>query len=247
MQVAAQINNYIESVPPGKIITYGDFKDLQETKPLALAKALGRLVKKQVLIRQAKGTFYRPKKTLFGSVGPADEELISFLTHKGDEVFGILTGQSVYLQLQIATQVPSVLTIACVSPRRKQTIGKVQVQYVRSYVDEIQEADISLLQLLEALRFIKKAQDCTPDDVIQAIGTRMKGLSPSDLERLAELVKSYPPMVRALCGCLYEALPEGMVKALQIDSLRATLNPYTKFKVMVSDTVLKNKKAWGIM
>lgn len=45
MQVAAQINNYIESVPPGKIITYGDFKDLQETKPQALAKVLGRLVK----------------------------------------------------------------------------------------------------------------------------------------------------------------------------------------------------------
>ncbi|WP_321403468.1 DUF6088 family protein [Maridesulfovibrio sp.] len=243
MQVAAQINNYIESVPPGKIITYGDFKDLQETKPQALAKALGRLVKKQVLIRQAKGAFYRPKKTLFGSVGPADEELISFLTRKGDEITGILTGQSVYLQLQIATQVPSVLTIASVAPRRKQNIGKIQVQYVRSYVDEIQEADIPLLQLLEALRFIKKAQDCAPDDVIQVVGTKMVRLTKSDLERLVKLAKSYPPMVRALCGCL----SEGMVESIQVDSLRGSLNPYTKFKVMVSDAVLKNKKAWGIM
>ncbi|MFW5498898.1 MULTISPECIES: DUF6088 family protein [unclassified Maridesulfovibrio] len=243
MQVAAQINNYIESIPPGKIITYGDFKDLQETKPQALAKALGRLVKKQVLIRQAKGTFYRPKKTFFGSVGPADEELISFLTRKGDEITGILTGQSVYLQLQIATQVPSVLTIASVAPRRKQGIGKIQVQYVRSYVDEILEADIPLLQLLEALRFIKKAQDCTPDDVVEAIKTRMMVLSQSDLEKLVELAKSYPPMVRALCGCLCE----GMVKTSDIGSLRDSLNPYTKFKVMVSDAVLKNKKAWGIM
>lgn len=56
MQVAAQINNYTESVQPEKIITYGDFKDLQESKTQALAKASGRLVKKQVFIRQAKGT-----------------------------------------------------------------------------------------------------------------------------------------------------------------------------------------------
>lgn len=64
------------SDPPGKIITYGDFKDLQEAKPQALAQALGRLVKKQVLVRQAKGTFYRPKTSLFGPVRPTDEELV---------------------------------------------------------------------------------------------------------------------------------------------------------------------------
>ncbi|MBI9109924.1 DUF6088 family protein [Maridesulfovibrio ferrireducens] len=72
MQVSAQINNYIKSIPPGKIITYQDFRDLQKSKPQALAKALERLVKKQVLIRQAKGTFYRPKKTIFGQVSPSD-------------------------------------------------------------------------------------------------------------------------------------------------------------------------------
>ncbi|MBI9113365.1 DUF6088 family protein [Maridesulfovibrio ferrireducens] len=124
MQVSAQINNYIKSIPPGKIITYQDIRDLQERKPQALAKALELLVKKQILIRQAKGTFYRPKKTILGQVSPSDEELISFLTRKDNRVTGILTGQSVYLKLQIATQIPSTLTIASITPRKKQTVGK---------------------------------------------------------------------------------------------------------------------------
>lgn len=247
MQVSAQINTYIESIPPGKIITYQDFLDLQERKPQALAKALERLVKKQVLIRQAKGTFYRPKETIFGKVSPSDEELISFLTRKGDKTTGILTGQSVYLKLQIATQVPSTLTIASITPRKKQTIGKLQAQFVRSYVSSIEKEDIPLLELLEALRFIKKAQDCTPDEIIAAVGEKMRELTEEELQRLVSFAKAYPPMVRALCGSLCESLPERLIKTILIESLRATLNPYTKYKLSISETVLKNKNAWGIV
>lgn len=247
MQISAQINNYIESIPPGKIITYQDFRDLQKSKPQALAKALERLVKKQILIRQAKGTFYRPKETLFGKVSPSDEELISFLTCKGDKITGILTGQSIYLKLQIATQIPSTLTIASITPRKKQTVGKLQVQFVRSYVPSIEKEDIPLLELLEALRFIKKAQDCTPDEIVAAVGIRMKDLTEGELERLVMFAKAYPPMVRALCGSLCESLPEGLMNPILIESLRATLNPYTKYKLATSEMVLKNKNAWGIV
>ncbi|WP_419780306.1 DUF6088 family protein [Maridesulfovibrio sp.] len=247
MQVSAQINNYIESIPPGKIITYQNFRDLQKSKPQALAKALERLVKKQVLIRQAKGTFYRPKETIFGKVSPSDEELISFLTRKDDRITGILTGQSVYLKLQIATQVPNTLTIASITPRKKQTVGKLQVQFVRSYVSSIEKEYIPLIELLEALRFIKKAQDCTPDEIVAAVGKRMEDLTESELKRLVEFAKAYPPMVRTLCGSLCETIPEGLAKPFLIESLRTTLNPYTKYKLPISNTILKNKKAWGIV
>ncbi len=247
MQVSAQINNYIESIPLGKIITYQDFKDLQERKPQALAKALERLVKKQVLIRQAKGTFYRPKETIFGKVSPSDEELISFLTRKSDKITGILTGQSVYLKLQIATQVPNTLTIATITPRKKQIVGKLQVQFVRSYVPSIEKEDIPLLELLEALRFIKKAQDCSPDEILTAVEKRMKEFTEGELQRFIAFVKAYPPMVRALCGSLCESLPEALMPPILIESLRATLNPYTKYKLATSETILRNQKAWGIV
>ena len=186
MQISAQIKNYIESLPLGKIITYKDFGELRENKPQALAKALERLVKKNVLIRQAKGAFYRPKDTMFGPVSPSDDEIISFLTCKGDRITGILTGQSVYLKLQIATQIPNILTIASITPKKKQTIGKLQIQFVRSYISSIEKSDVPLLQLLEALRFIKKAQDCTPDEILVAIKKRMRNLTDHELKKLTK-------------------------------------------------------------
>ena len=243
MQTALQVKKYVESVPPGKIITYQDFAVMQEVKPQALAKALKRLVKQNVLIRQAKGTFYRPKQTVFGPIGPSDEEIIPFLTRKGDRITGLLTGQSMYLKLQISTQVPNILTIATVTPRKKQTVGKLQVQFVRSYVASIKKDDVPLLQLLEALRFVKKAQGCTPDDVLVVVEKKIRKLSPKDLQKLADFAKDYPPMVRALCGCLLEKLQ----KSEQADLLRNSLNPMTKFNIDISESTLANKNSWGIV
>ena len=243
MQAASQIKNYIESVPAGKIITYQDFTAMQEVKPQALAKALERLVKQKVLIRQTKGIFYRPKQTIFGPIRPSDAEIISFLTRKGDRITGILTGQSIYLKLQISTQVPNVLTIATVIPRKKQTRGKLQVQFVRSYVASIEKDDVPLLQLLEALRFIKKAQGCTPDEVVVVLEKDIRKLSQKDLQKLADFAKAYPPMVRAICGCLFE----GVQKPELAYALRTTLNPLTKFHVNISERILTNKNSWGLV
>jgi hypothetical protein len=243
MQATSQIKKYIESVPAGKIITYQDFTALQEVKPQALAKALERLVKQKVLIRQTKGIFYRPKQTIFGPIRPSDEEIISFLTRKGDRITGILTGQSIYLKLQISTQVPNILTIATVIPRKKQTMGKLQVQFVRSYVASIEKDDVPLLQLLEALRFIKKAQGCTPDEVVVIIEKDIRKLSQKDLQKLTDFAKAYPPMVRTICGCLFE----GVQKPELAYALRTTLNPLTKFNVNISERILTNKNSWGIV
>ncbi|WP_291326128.1 hypothetical protein [Desulfovibrio sp. UCD-KL4C] len=126
-------------------------------------------------------------------------------------------------------------------------MGKLQVKFVRSYVSSIEEEDISLIELLEALRFIKKAQDCTPDEIVVAVGKRMEDLTERELKRFVQFAKAYPPMVRALCGNLCESLPERLMNPILIESLRTTLTPYTKYKLPISETILKNKKAWGIV
>jgi hypothetical protein len=243
MQAASQVKNYVESVPPGKIITYQDFAGMREVKPQALAKALERLVKQKVLVRQAKGTFYRPKQTVFGPISPPDEEIISFLTRKRDRITGMLTGQSIYLNLEISTQVPSILTIASITPRKKQTMGKLQVRFVRSYVASFEADDVPLLQLLEALRFIKHAQGCTPDDVLIVLEKKIRKLSHDDLKKLTDFAKKYPPMVRAICGCLFEQIN----KPELAHSLQTTLNPLTTFNLNISESILPNKKSWGIV
>jgi hypothetical protein len=242
MQAASQVKKYVESVPPGKIITYQDFSGLQQVKPQALAKTLERLVKQRVLVRQAKGTFYRPKQTIFGPISPSDEEIISFLTRKGNRITGMLTGQSLYLKLQISTQVPSVVTIATITPRKNRTIGKIQVRFVRSYVPSIGPDDVRSLELLETLRFIKQAQGCTPDEVLVVLEKEIRKLPQKDMQKLTDFAGDYPPMVRAICGCLLEKIK----KTEQALALHSSLNPLTKFTVDISESILPNQNAWGI-
>jgi len=242
MQIASQIKTYVESVPPGKIITYQDLSALQGAKPQALAKTLERLVKKKILVRQSKGAFYRPKDTIFGPVAPHDEEIISFLTRKGNRITGILTGQSLYLNFKISTQVPSVLTIASITPKKKRIIGNLKVQFVRSYVSTISEEDIPLLQILEAFRFIKKAQECTPESILNKLRSMMQSLSNTDLQKLADLARAYPPMVRALCGYILEDLGNTEFS----NNLFQTINPFTKYKIGLPQNYSAYSK-WGIL
>jgi hypothetical protein len=99
------------------------------------------------------------------------------------------------------------------------------------------------LQLLEALRFIKHAQGCTPDDVLIVLEKKIRKLSQDDLKKLTDFAKKYPPMVRAICGCLFEQIH----KPEQAHSLRTTLNPLTTFNINISESILPNKKSWGIV
>jgi hypothetical protein len=50
-------------------------------------------------------------------------------------------------------------------------------------------------------------------------------------------------MVRAICGCLFEQIH----KPEQAHSLRTTLNPLTTFNINISESILPNKKSWGIV
>jgi hypothetical protein len=109
-------------------------------------------------------------------------------------------------------------------------------------VKTIQKKDIQKLQLLDALRFIKRAQDISPDEAVQKIATLLKGYSSQEQEDLVRLAKKYTPQTKALLG----AILQNQGREDLALSLKGSLNPLTSYKLGLSSDVLPNKEQWSI-
>lgn len=71
MVITRQIKEKLSSTPAGVVLTIRDFGVELQYQP-ALAKALSRLVLQGELQKIAKGKYYIPKKTIFGTLKPSD-------------------------------------------------------------------------------------------------------------------------------------------------------------------------------
>src|ERR1700741_2667707 len=106
-----KIKKELSSIPEGEVFNYSRFL-FENDNELAVIKALSRFVEKGDIIRAEKGRYYKPRKTRFGTLRPAENEIIKALTYKDNKPVGYLTGLSLYNRLGLTTQVSNVLTIA---------------------------------------------------------------------------------------------------------------------------------------
>lgn len=106
----------------------------------------------------------------------------------------------------------------------------------------INKETIPLLQLLDAIRFIKKIPDTTIVASCRRLLIIIKNLAKSDKETMARLANTYPPVTRAILGAMFEISGE---KSLA-ENLRQTLNPITTYKVKGMGEVLTNAANWNI-
>jgi hypothetical protein len=70
----------------------------------------------------------------------------------------------------------------------------------------------------------------------------MKKLTEEELKRMAKLALEYNPATRALLGSLLEQL----FPSVPVTSLRKSLNPLSKYKLNIPETVLPNRSNWNI-
>lgn len=75
MIIGRVIKEKLSSTPEGVVLTTKDF-DVEMRYQPALVKALNRLVHQGVLQKIAKGKFYIPKKSIFGTLKPSESELV---------------------------------------------------------------------------------------------------------------------------------------------------------------------------
>ncbi|MDR3608944.1 MAG: hypothetical protein P4L27_00095, partial [Ignavibacteriaceae bacterium] len=72
MKISEYIATQIKHIPEDATFGYEQLK-IDKTKYVTAAKALERLIKKGVIKKVSKGTFYKPQMTVFGELKPGDK------------------------------------------------------------------------------------------------------------------------------------------------------------------------------
>ena len=239
MTVAKRIENTIAGMQDGAIFGYQELSIAPGEYPAA-AKAMERLKKKGVIDRASTGTFYKPKKTVFGTLKPAEEELVKPYLFENNKRIAYITGTSLYNRMGLTAQVPKNLNIASREKRIITRIGNIQVRPVKSYVD-VTDDNYPLLELLDAVKDLKIIPDVDRDNAVKTLLQKLNNIP--DKTKLVALALKYPPRVRALTGALLEQL--GMKEA--VVPLYQSINPLTTYSYGISNAALPARTNWNIV
>ena len=87
MKVTDIVLNKVDRLPVGYIFTYNDF-DVPVSNKEAVIKALNRLVSKGKINKISNGKFYKPEKSVFGELLPAQTQVVKDLLEENRKIVG---------------------------------------------------------------------------------------------------------------------------------------------------------------
>lgn len=239
MSVAKLTRSFVNSLDEAKLFTYDDVpSDNKQT----VAIELSRLYKKGIIKKVSKGKFYKPKKRVFGEIEPSSNEKISSYIGNSVDDISYETGLNSFRQLGLTTQVAKTTTIATNKQYKKIELDNIKIKFVPKRVD-IQKDDILLVQILDALKDIKKIPDSTPEKAFGYLKEIIRKLSKEQQIKIAQYAIKYTPRTRALVGAVLKDI--GLWK--ESYQLKETLNPMTKYKIAISKEILPSKEYWNII
>jgi len=241
MKATEYITLIIDRFPKGYVFTYADFIGKVDNKE-AIIKALNRMVASGKIAKLSKGKYYKPEKTVFGTLQPNQYQVVKDLLEQKGKIIGYLTGYSIYNQLGLTTQVSNTIQIGKDEIRSSFQRGRFKISFIKQK-NNITKENIPLLQILDAIRYVKKIPDSTIESACKRILVILKELSEKDKKTIVRLAQKYPPAARALLGALLDEIGKiGLSKPLL-----KSLNPITKYKILGADKVLKNTVKWNIV
>ncbi len=100
-----------------------------------------------------------------------------------------------------------------------------------------------MLQILDALRYIKKIPDATIESSCKRLLSIIENLTDKDRGTMVRLALKYPPATRALLGALLEELKDNSIT----ESLYRSLNPITTYKLKGVASALRTAAKWNIV
>ena len=225
---------------PGNTFNYQEL-GIAPSEYVAAAKAIERLIKKDIIERASTGLFYIPKKTAFGSLKPTEEELLKPYLFNGNNRIAYITGTALFNKMGITTQVPKNIKLASRDKRIVTKVGSIQVKSVKSYL-EVTNENYYLLELLDVIKDFKTIPDTDKTQTIRFLLNKIKTLSDKDKDTFIKIVLKYPPRVRALTGALLTKLDKN--KSLQ--ELKKSINPLTIYKFGITPQQLSTIEDWNI-
>jgi hypothetical protein len=241
MKVTRYISDKIRKFPDGYVFTYTDFM-LEGFNPDTVIKALNRMAASGKISKLSKGKFYKPKNSVFGIIGPDESEIVKDLLFDNGKPIGYLTGYSIFNRLLLTTQVSAVLQIGANTVRPAFKRSYYRISYIRQK-NEITKENIPLLQILDAIRLIKKIPDGPVESSCNRFVSILKKLSSDEKKLMVSLAEKYPSSTKALLGALLEEIGAGALTK----TLKDSLNPVTKYKLPGAVKTLKKAKNWNIV
>jgi len=240
MKVTEYIEFKIDRLPKGYVFTYDDFIT-EVSKKEAVIKALNRMVALDKIAKLSKGKYYKPEGTVFGNLQPNQSQVVKDLLENDGKVIGYLTGYSIYNQLGLTSQLSNTIQIGKNETRPEFKRERYTISFIKQK-NTITKENIPLLQILDAIRFVKKIPDTNTASSCKRFLAILNDLSESDKTTMVRLALKYPPVTRALLGALL--CESGELKL--IDSLQKSLNPITVFKLPGVNKVLLTSEKWNI-
>ena len=235
---ATYIKKTIAAIQPGKLMTYSDFK-VQPSQLAALAKTLSRLAQQGEIIRLEKGLYYKPQKSVFGNLRPSENEILRAITSGTD---GYISGYGAFNNLGLTTQMASQITIATINKRPIKQLGGLKIRFIKASMQGNPKNTL-LLQILDAIKNIKRIPDSLPDETLRILIKRITQLSNDEKKELINIALKYNPSTRSIIGAIYE----NYMGKFNLTKIENSLNPLSSYKIGISESILPNKRIWRII
>ncbi len=239
MQNADLIRNKIGRFRIGYIFTPADFYDVVSS-PSVVSRILNKMVSAGEIRKLTKGKFDKPKQSVFGIMPPSDDWLLREFLVDGRKIVGYVSGIQAFVQMGITTQISSAYQIGTNVYRRSVIRGGRKISFILQ-PNTINKHNIPLLQLLDAIRFIRNIPATEPEEAISAIKNIVKLLDTKDRKSFARLAMAYTSYVRALVGALLDEIGD------DTQLLYKSLNMASVYKLGISEQVLPYAKKWRIV
>ena len=240
LKITEYISQTIDRLPKGYVFTYADFMREVNSRE-AVIKALNRMAGSGKIGKLSKGRYYKPEKTAFGTLGPNQYQVVKDLLEADGKTVGYLTGYSIYNQLGLTTQIGNTIQIGRNEVRPSFKREHYTISFVRQK-NIITKENIPLLQIIDALKYIRKIPDTTIQNTCRRFLEILEDLSTSEEKALIRLAQKYNPATRALLGALLEQLN----RKDNLEVLTKSLNPITRYNFPNLNKVLSSCKSWNI-
>ncbi|AXE16697.1 hypothetical protein DR864_02605 [Runella rosea] len=240
MKVSEYISFVIDRLPKGYVFTYMDL-GVEVNKKEAVIKSLNRMVVKGKIAKLSKGKYFKPETTPLGPVQPSQRQVVKDLLEEDGKVIGYLTGYSIYNQLGLTTQVSNTIQIGQNHPRAAFQRERYTITFI-TQKNIITKDNIPLLQILDAIRYIKKIPDARIEQSCRRFLSILKSLSERDTTTIIRLALKYPPATRALLGAMTDELQWTNLA----EPLYKSLNPLTKYPLTGAKKALSTTEKWNI-
>jgi len=240
MKVSDIVINKINRFKTGYVFTYSDF-DIPVKNQSALKMSLNRLVSAGKIVRLSKGQFYKPEISQFGSLRPAEYQIVKDLLEDDKKIIGYLTGISAFNKLGLTTQISNTIQIGTNIDKKPKKRGKYNIRFIRQK-NTITSDNINILQILDAIRFIKRIPDSDVSKSCQRLISIIGMLPEKNLDLLIKYALKYNPGTRALTGAIVEQISTKN----NTKQLLESLNTVSEYNFNISEAVLNNKLKWRI-